>query len=86
MELTLPYGKEGLRASLPDGRVVQVLKNQLDNYEPNLTPEELIEKAMAAPIGSPSLAELARGKKKILQKFAKRTSRTDHKRRSFTRY
>lgn len=66
MELTLPYGKEGLRASLPDGRVVQVLKNQLDNYEPNLTPEELIEKAMAAPIGSPSLAELARGKKKIV--------------------
>ena len=66
MELILPYGRGGLTAHLPDGRVAQVLQSGLDRYDAHRTPEQLVEDALAAPVGSPGLAELARGKKNVV--------------------
>ncbi len=43
-----------------------VLTSHIEEYEPELTGEELVKAAMASPIGSHRLCELAKGKKKIV--------------------
>lgn len=66
MELRLPYGKETIPARLPDGRVLRVMHSRLDEYRPGLSQEELVDRSLASPIGTPPLAELARGKKRVV--------------------
>jgi nickel-dependent lactate racemase len=56
----LEYGRAGLQAELPDGRT-QCLSYQ--TTEPLANPEAAIRQALAAPLGSPSLMELASGRK-----------------------
>ena len=51
---------------LPDERVSSVVMPRLDAYRPAAGQEELVRQALASPIGSPGLQELARGKHKVV--------------------
>lgn len=58
--ITIPYGKEHLTFDFPcDG----VLSSRIEELHSEKTGRELVEQAMAAPIGSPRLEQLAAGKK-----------------------
>jgi nickel-dependent lactate racemase len=62
MQITLDYGKTGLAVMLPDDRLVApplTIRPAL----PISDPMTALEAALAAPIGTPPLAELAKGKK-----------------------
>src|SRR5262245_30206104 len=61
MRITLDYGKTGLEVELPDERVVGPLAIKPTAALPN--PEAAVAKALAHTIGSPPLAQLARGRK-----------------------
>ena len=58
--ISIPYGKGQLSWELPyDG----LLTSRVDQLKSEKTGRELVEEAMAHPIGSPTLRELAMGKK-----------------------
>jgi nickel-dependent lactate racemase len=59
MKIHLEYGKTGLDVEVPDRVLAGVLK--LQPQPPLRDPAAAIEAALAAPIGAPPLAELARG-------------------------
>lgn len=61
MKIKLDYGRTGLDVDLPDDRLVGPLA--IRDAQPLADPEKAIAEALARPIGSPPLAELARGKK-----------------------
>lgn len=62
MNLTLDYGRTGLDVTLPADRLIAP-PLAISPAEPLTDPAAAIEQAIASPIGSPSLAEIARGKK-----------------------
>ena len=66
MRISIPYGRTHLTADIPETRIRAVLKSRLESYVPPMGERELVEAALAAPMGSPSLEELARGKKDIV--------------------
>ena len=66
MKFELPYGKTRLPLELKDSEVVSVLTSGTEEYRPDGTESELVERAMKNPIGSPRLCELAKGKKKVV--------------------
>lgn len=58
--ITIPYGKTHIACDFPyDG----LLTSRVDQLKSTKSGRELVEEAMAAPIGSPSLEQLAEGKK-----------------------
>lgn len=62
MRVRLDYGKTGLDVELPgNGRVVGPLS--IREAPPLANPQAALEAALAKPIGTPPLAELAKGKK-----------------------
>ncbi len=61
MRLTLDYGRTGLDINLPDDRTIGPLA--IREAPPLADPERMLEEALRQPIGTPPLAELARGKK-----------------------
>lgn len=61
MRITLDYGRTGLDVTLPDDRLVGPLA--IRPAPPLADPEAAIAHAIANPIGSKPLAELARGRK-----------------------
>lgn len=65
-EFTLPYGTGTMKCTIPDTEVVDVLTSRIQTYEPTADPQTLVLKAMANPIGSPRLKDLAKGKKKVV--------------------
>lgn len=66
MRVTLPYGREEMALEVPDERVAGVLVSQMTEYRSRLTQEAWIEQALAHPIGSSGLRDLARGKRKVV--------------------
>ena len=66
MEIALPYGRDQLTAQLPDEEVNALLRGRLEEYVPSMGQEELIAQALAHPVGSPTLEELARGKENVV--------------------
>ena len=59
MSIHIPYGKGHIECNIPyDG----LLTSRVDQLSSSKSGLELVEEAMAAPIGSPSLKELAVGK------------------------
>jgi len=58
--IRLPYGKEWLELEIPGCAVLRSRVDQLAAEEPGI---EIVRRAMAAPIGTPRLKELAKGKK-----------------------
>lgn len=61
-KITLPFGQETLEISLPDERVAGILVSHAHEYKAAKTETELVSEALANPIGSPRLSELAKGK------------------------
>jgi nickel-dependent lactate racemase len=61
MKIKLDYGRTGLDIDLPDDRVVGPLA--IRDAVPLPDPTDAIAKMLANPIGTPPLADLARGKK-----------------------
>ncbi|HMF18672.1 MAG TPA: nickel-dependent lactate racemase [Gemmataceae bacterium] len=61
MRITLDYGRTGLEVELPDERVLGPLA--IKPATPLADPNAAVAHAIANPIGSPSLAQLARGRK-----------------------
>ena len=61
MRFKLDYGRTGLDVELPDDRLAGILA--IRPAAPLGDPAGAIEAALAAPIGTPPLAELARGRK-----------------------
>lgn len=64
--IRFPYGKESLSYDFSGERLCGVLTSALHEYVPAATGAELVREAMAKPIGSPTLRELARGKEKVV--------------------
>jgi len=61
MRIKLDYGRTGLEVNLPDDRLVGPLA--IRPAAPLADPQAAIEAALARPIGTPPLAELAKGRK-----------------------
>jgi lactate racemase len=59
--ICLAYGRTGLEVELPDRNVVACL--QYSPSEPLADPDDAVRKAIQQPIGTPSLLELARGRR-----------------------
>lgn len=66
MEIQIPYGKGVLTANADAVRTAGIIRSGLDSYMTVKGEKELIEDAVKMPIDSPSLAELARGRKKVV--------------------
>ncbi|ONI47719.1 lactate racemization operon protein LarA [Candidatus Epulonipiscium fishelsonii] len=64
--IKLPYGKEFVDVEIPKERLNAVLVSELHHYKPEGTPAEIVKKAMANPIGTPRLSELAKGKNNVV--------------------
>ena len=60
MQINLDYGREGLVCTVPDANLEAVLSLKPAPALPD--PERAVRAALAAPIGRPALAELARGR------------------------
>lgn len=59
----LPFGKEKIKLELPEEQVVGVLVSHAHEYKAPKSEAELVADALANPIGSPKLSDLAKGKK-----------------------
>ena len=58
-----PYGKECMEYDFSNEAFQGTLVSSLHGYKSTLQGEALIKAAMDAPIGTPRLSELAKGKK-----------------------
>lgn len=65
-QFQLPYGKGSIEAAIDENHLAGVLISELAHYQPEGTPEELVQQSLMHPIGTPRLCELAVGKKKIV--------------------
>ncbi|MCS6852279.1 MAG: lactate racemase domain-containing protein, partial [Gemmataceae bacterium] len=61
MRVKLDYGRTGLEVNLPDDRVVGPLT--IRPAPPLSDPKRAVAEALRQPIGTPPLAELARGRR-----------------------
>ena len=64
-EIFFPYGKEKISYSFGD-ELSALLEPKINEYVPEDEGAELVRRAMAEPIASPRLSELARDKKKVV--------------------
>ncbi len=60
---SVPFGKETVDFSLPEEQIAGVLLSHAHEYTAPKSEAELVADALAHPIGSPKLSELAAGKK-----------------------
>src|SRR5215210_7942103 len=61
MQIRLDYGREGLSVEVPDENLDAVLR--LNPAPPVPDPQGAVQESLQNPIGSPPLAELARGRR-----------------------
>lgn len=66
MTLTFPYGHGTQSLDIEDTRLKGILVSGIHDYKPGKSPEELVDDALANPIGSPRLSELAKGRNNIV--------------------
>ena len=66
VEIKLPYDKKTIVAKIPDENFAGLLESKAENFHNPLSEEETVERSLDNPIGSPSLEELAKGKKDIV--------------------
>ena len=59
----LPFGKEKIKLELPEEQVAGVLVSHAHEYKAPKSEAGLVADALANPIGSPKLSDLAKGKK-----------------------
>ena len=63
MKISIPYAKTHLEFEIPDGTDAEILRSKQVPVPDGVTQDQLVLDALAHPIGSPGLAELAQGKK-----------------------
>lgn len=63
MKIQFPYGKTHLEYDFENANV---LTSSIEEYDPKLSEQALVDAAMEAPVGGVSLRELAMGKEKIV--------------------
>lgn len=66
MVLTFPYGRETRSLEVQDNRIKGILVSGIHDYRPEKSPEELVADALANPVGSPRLSELAKDSRNIV--------------------
>ena len=66
MKTTIPYHKTHLPIEIPDENFVGSLVSASENFKPAGTEQEIVERALDNPIGSKSLEEMIRGKKRMV--------------------
>lgn len=67
MNMKLPFSREGMMLHLDDNLDYEILESSIESMpKTGKTEDELVLEAMEHPIGSPKLAELSRGKQKIV--------------------
>ena len=66
MEFQLPYHKGTLPLHVPDANLSHVLTNRAEEFKSDRSEADIVRDALAAPIGTPKLRELAAGKNKIM--------------------
>ena len=64
--VAFPYGKGKVNYTFEDDVLQAVLTSQMGEYKPACSQEQLVENAMNAPVGTPGLRELVKGKKNIV--------------------
>lgn len=64
--INIPYGRTHITTEIPDERLAGILESRAHQYEPAAGEEELVAAALANPVASPRLRDLARGRKKIV--------------------
>ncbi|MDV2911964.1 nickel-dependent lactate racemase [Pediococcus acidilactici] len=66
VQIKLPYDKRMITADIPSENLAGILESKAESFQNTLTEAETVEKSLDNPIGSPSLEELAKGKKNIV--------------------
>lgn len=64
--ISLPYGTGEISAQVEESQLLGIVQSQLEEYEAEKSPKELLCQAMENPIGTSRLEELAKGKKKVV--------------------
>ncbi|MCL2601587.1 MAG: nickel-dependent lactate racemase [Treponema sp.] len=64
--IKLPYGKQFIEYDIPQSRFKAELVSQMHHYKPERSPQELVNHALANPIGTPKLSVMAEGKKHVV--------------------
>ncbi len=64
-KIEFPYGKEKISYTFGE-ELIGVLTSKIEEYEPGKTPEELVQEALANPVGTQKLSQLAEGKQNIV--------------------
>ncbi len=65
-KLSFPYGKEKMTLEIPEKNLKAVLVSKLHSYRTDKSQDELVPEAMANPVGTQKLSELAKGKNKVV--------------------
>ena len=66
MKLRIPYNKIQMNIEIQDANFQGVLESHPADCIMEGTEQEIVERALDNPIGSPSLEELAKGKKNVV--------------------
>ncbi|MDY5601310.1 MAG: nickel-dependent lactate racemase [Schaalia hyovaginalis] len=64
--ITLPYDRRTIEASIPEKNFAGLIQSGAEDFRNPLGEAETVERSLDNPIGSPSLEELAKGKKDIV--------------------
>ena len=64
--IVFPYGKEKISYSFDESELAGILTSEIEEYKPAGGECELVERALANPIGSAPLRELAKNKNKVV--------------------
>lgn len=65
-KIKIPYSNRFLEVEIPDHNLVGILESKAHTYHASGSQEEIVNRALDHPIGSPSLEELVRGKKNLV--------------------
>lgn len=65
-KISFPYGRTHLEYGFSEDELAGVLVSSIEEYVPQLSPTELVKKALENPIGTKPLRELAVGKEKVV--------------------
>ena len=65
MKIRLPYDRKYIEAEIAEPNLAAVLRSEAAGCKPKKEESQLVEDSLDAPIGTPRLEELVRGKKRI---------------------
>ncbi|MFW5855661.1 MAG: lactate racemase domain-containing protein, partial [Bacillota bacterium] len=65
-KFNLPYGQKNLELELSENRLAGELVSRAHHYSADKSEKELVKEALANPVESPQLKELAKGREKVL--------------------